>query len=279
VIFDCHTHIFPPEIIENRSKYVGDQKWFSRLYGDRSARMASARGLVEEMDRCGVERAVACGFAWDDFDLYVRTNDYIADAVSRFPDRLVGFANVPPLHPRALEELERCAGMGLRGVGELKPMGQGFALDDTDALAPFAGAAAAHSLPLLIHVSEPVGRQYPGKGYTSPGKAYRFARRFPELRLIFAHWGGGLVFYELMPDVHQELANVFYDCSANPYLYDPGIFRLLMDSPAAGKILFASDYPLLKLDDCLGDVRDSGLADPAMEALMGGNAQELLGTA
>lgn len=276
MIIDFHTHIFPPEVIENRSRYIGDQDWFSVLYGDRNARMASAEGLVEEMDRCGIDLAVACGFAWDDFGLYVETNDYIADAVSRFPDRIRGFANIPPLHPRAVDELERCAGLGLSGIGELKPMGQGFDLDDADSLRPLAEVAIDHGLPLLIHLSEPVGKQYPGKGMTSPRKGYSFAASFPDLKLVYAHWGGGLVFYELMPDVREKLANVCYDCSANPYLYDPEIFRVVMGLPVRDKILFASDYPLLRLDRCLDEVKDVNLDSEDFSALMGGNAQALL---
>lgn len=238
--------------------------------------MASATGLIEEMDRCGVDMAVACGFAWDDFGLYVETNDYIADAVSRFPGRIKGFANVPPLHPRAIDELERCVRMGLSGVGELKPMGQGFDLDDADSLRPLAEAAQHHNLPLLIHLSEPVGKQYPGKGMTSPRKGYSFAESFPDLSLIYAHWGGGLVFYELMPEVRKRLANVRYDCSANPYLYDSEIFRVVMGLPVRDKILFASDYPLLKLDQCLDEITNLGLDADDQEALMGGNAQTLM---
>ncbi len=276
MIIDFHTHIFPPEIIESRSKYIQDQEWFSRLYGDRNARMASAEGLVEEMDRCGVDRAVACGFAWDDFELYKETNDYIADAVSRYPDRLVGFANVPPLHPQAPVEIERCARLGLSGIGELKPMGQGFDLDDAESLRPVAEAAIRLGLPLLVHLSEPVGRQYPGKGMTSPRKGYNFACSYPELILVYAHWGGGLLFYELMPDVREALRNVYYDCSANPYLYDREIYPLAMRMPLREKVLFASDFPLLALDACLSEVRESGLPDEDYNALMGGNAERLL---
>ncbi len=279
MIIDFHTHIFPPEIIENRSKYIQDQDWFSRLYGDRNARMASAEGLIEEMDRCGVDRAVACGFAWDDFGLYAETNDYIADAVSRYPDRLAGFANVPPLHPGAVGELERCAGLGLSGVGELKPMGQRFDLDDADSLRPLAEFAINAGWPLLVHLSEPVGHQYPGKGMTSPRKGYSFAVSYPELTLVYAHWGGGLAFYELMPDVRERLANVYYDCAANPYLYDPEIFRVTMGLPVRDKILFASDYPLLRLDQCLDETRGLGLSEDDYGALMSGNALKLLGEA
>lgn len=277
MIIDIHTHIFPPEIIENRSRYIEDQEWFSRLYGDSNARMASAESLISEMDRCGVDRAVACGFAWDDFGLYVETNSYIAEAVQHYPDRLIGFANVLPQHADAPAEIERCAGLGLRGIGELKPTGQGFDLGDTELITPLAEAAASHGLPLLIHLSEPVGREYPGKGLTSPRRGYGFARHFPELKLIYAHWGGGLLFYELMPDVRQDLVNVYYDCSANPYLYDPDIYQAAMRLPIRHKILFGSDYPLLKLDKCLDDVYESGLSESDLSAVLGGNAQALLG--
>ncbi|MHB0915682.1 MAG: amidohydrolase family protein [Thermoleophilia bacterium] len=278
MIFDCHTHIFPPEIIANRSRYLDSEGWFARLYSSEKARMASAEGLIEEMDRCGVDRAVACGFAWNDFGLYVETNSYIAEAVARHPDRLIGFANIPPLHPGAIEELERCAGLGLTGVGELKPYGQGYDLaDDIDRLRPLAEFAAANSMPLLIHLSEPVGKEYPGKGGTSPRKGYRFARAFPELRLIYAHWGGGLLFYELMPDVNRELGNVYYDCSASPYLYDPDIYRLAFSLPCRDRLLFASDYPLMRLDRCLEEVRSVGLPCDERDALLGDNAAALFG--
>jgi len=278
VILDCHTHVFPPEIIANRSRFLEREDWFARLYSSEKARMASAEGLIEEMDRCGVDKAVACGFAWNDFGLYAETNSYIADAVSRFPERLIGFANVPPLHPGALEELERCDSLGLKGIGELKPFGQGFDLsEDIDRLRFLAEFAAAKGMPLLIHLSEPVGKDYPGKGGTSPRKGYHFARLFPDLKLIFAHWGGGLLFYELMPDVHQDLSNVYYDCSASPYLYDTDVYKLAFSLPCEDRLLFASDYPLMRMDRCLEEVRSAGLACDQLDAFMGGNAAALFG--
>jgi predicted TIM-barrel fold metal-dependent hydrolase len=239
--------------------------------------MASARELVAEMDRCGVDRSVVCGFAWTSFDLYVETNSYIADAIARFPDRLVGFANIPPPHPRAIAELERCLELGFKGIGELKPDGQGFGLGDEDTLRPLTAIAAEHSLPLLIHLSEPVGRLYPGKGGTSPRKGFEFAARHPDLKLIYAHWGGGLPFYELMPDVKQTLANVWYDCSASPYLYRPDIYQVVIDIVGRGKILFGSDYPLISPERYLEELGRLKLDDGDHAAILGGNAEALLG--
>jgi predicted TIM-barrel fold metal-dependent hydrolase len=277
VIVDCHTHIFSPEIIAGREALLQHEEWFARLYGKTNAPMASAGELVAEMDRCGVDKAVACGFAWNSFDLYVETNTYIADAVSRFPERLIGFANVPPLHPEAVDELERCLELGLRGIGELKGEGQSFDLDDVESLRPLSDIAMAHDVPLLIHLSEPVGRFYPGKGGSSPRRGFNFAAANPGLKLIFAHWGGGLPFYELMPDVIEALASVWYDCSASPFLYRPEIYRIATDVVSSEKILFGSDFPLIPMDRYIQEIEEAGLLDSERTAILGGNAAKLLG--
>lgn len=277
MIVDCHTHIFPPDVIAGRETHLQHEEWFAHLYGPTNAPMVSARELVAEMDRCGIDMAVVCGFAWNSFDLYVETNSYIADAISRFPDRLIGFANVPPLHPEAVSELERCLELGLRGIGELKGGGQGFDLGDTESLRPVTEVAMANGLPILIHLSEPVGRFYPGKGGTSPRKGFNFAVANPGLELIFAHWGGGLPFYELMPDVKEALASVWYDCSASPFLYESNIYRLACEAVGPEKILFGSDYPLISPDRYMKELADSGLGGMEQAAILGGNASSLLG--
>ncbi|MHB0866327.1 MAG: amidohydrolase family protein [Thermoleophilia bacterium] len=276
MIIDFHTHVFPPDIIAGRESHLQQEEWFGRLYGAPGARMARASELIEEMDRCGVDRAVVCGFAWNSFDLYVETNSYIADAVSRFPDRLVGFANVPPVHPRATAELERCLDLGFRGIGEIKAGGQGFDLTDEAGLAPLVSFATTHGLPILVHLSEPVGRLYPGKGGTSPRKGYEFALKHPQLKLIYAHWGGGLPFYELMPDVREALANVWYDCAASPFLYQPAIYRLAVEAVGREKILFGSDFPLIPMDRYLIELQEAGLSEADRNAITGENGHALL---
>lgn len=272
VIIDFHTHIFPPDVVSNRGAYLAQEEWFAHLYSSENARLATAGNLVEEMDRCGIDRAVVCGFAWNSFGLYVETNSYIADAVSRYPERLVGFANIPPLHPKATAELERCLDLGLKGVGELKPDGQGFDLADESGMQPLTAFAAENAVPLLVHLSEPVGHTYPGKGRTSPRKGYEFALQHPDLKLVYAHWGGGLPFYELMPDVRKALTNVYYDCSASPFLYESRIYRTAIDSVGYRKIFFGSDFPLISPERYVKEFDKAGLSADEREAIMGGNA-------
>jgi predicted TIM-barrel fold metal-dependent hydrolase len=277
MIIDLHTHITAPEIIARRDVYCQRDAWFAALYDDPRARLATADDLLKALDSAGVDRAVAFGFGWADMGLCRAANDYTVEAVRQHGDRLIGFAIVNPCQPqKALRELDRCVAAGLRGVGELMPDGQGFALDDVSLLAPLAEYTTMHHLPILVHTSEPVGHSYPGKGAVGPGGVYDFARAFPDVTLICAHWGGGLPFYELMPEVRHALTRVYYDTAASPFLYDEQVLPLLARL-IPHKICFGSDFPLLRPNCYLHRFRSGELEPKALEAVLGGNAAHVLG--
>ena len=163
------------------------------------------------------------------------------------PGRLVGFGGVNPAWPDGgADEAERCAAAGLRGVGELHPDTQRFDLGDPSTMAPLAEAARALGLVLTTHCSEPVGHSYPGKGRTRPEALWRFIQAYPDIVLVCAHWGGGLPFYALMPEVAAALVNVYFDTAASPFLYDERIFDLAARLVGHEKILMASDHPLIR---------------------------------
>jgi predicted TIM-barrel fold metal-dependent hydrolase len=276
MIVDSHTHIFPSEIIARREAFLERDAWFGRLYADPRARMATAEELVAAMDAAGVDIAVTFGFGWADPGLCRLANDYTMEAVRGHAGRLIGLAVVNPAAPGAEAEIERCVAGGLRGIGELMPDGQGFDLGDAQLLAPMMEAAQGLGWPVLAHASEPLGHTYPGKGRPSLQGVLRLASRFPETTLILAHWGGGLPFYELMPEVRATLARVYYDTAASPFLYDDAIFTLTAGL-VGDKVLFGSDYPLLDPARLLARVRAAGLAGPNLAELLGGNAQRVFG--
>jgi predicted TIM-barrel fold metal-dependent hydrolase len=277
MIIDFHTHIAPPHVIQNREKYLTRDIWFEELYGDPEARLITADELIAEMDRSGVQKSVTFGFGWRDPGLLREANDYIIEAVHCYPDRLIGFGIVNPACPEeAVKELECCVASGLRGVGELMPNGQGFSLDDEHAMRPVVEIAVAHSLPILSHTSEPVGHLYPGKGTVNPGVVYRFVELFPDATLVCAHWGGGLPFYELMPEVMRKFRNVYYDTAASLYLYRDKIF-FLAGTLMPKKILFGTDYPLIGQRKMHARLVLAGLPRATLAKIQGGNAARLLG--
>lgn len=174
-----------------------------------------------------------------------------------------------------VKEAERCANMGFQGIGELMPDGQGYSLGDLELMAPLMEWLTARRLPMLVHTSEPVGHAYPGRGTTNPGAVYSLAQSYPKAKIVCGHWGGGLIFYELMPRARQVLTNVYYDTAAAPYLYDNQAYGLATRF-APEKLLFATDYPLISYKRCLSHIRTAGLSTAEEEAILGGNAERLL---
>ena len=280
MIIDFHTHIFPPEVRRDRRRYVAQDATFGALYADPKARIASAADLVAAMDAQGVDAAVAMGVGWADCGLARASNDYIIDAARRYPGRIVGFGAVNPAWGAdAAREAHRCADAGLRGVGELHPDTQGFDLADKRALAPLMRVVAERGLIVTTHSSEPVGHQYAGKGGVHPQTLMRFITDWPDATIVCAHWGGGLPFYALMPEVRRALKNVYFDSAASPFLYAPRVWGIAAGLVGAGKVLFGSDYPLLQPRRLIAEVRASQLPPQDAAAVLGGNAAALLGVA
>ena len=50
----------------------------------------------------------------------------------------------------------------------------------------------------------------------------------------------------MMREVEDLLRNIFYDTAASPLLYNDKIFDVSLEIVGANKILFGSDYPLMK---------------------------------
>jgi len=277
VIIDFHTHIFPPWIKERRDEYLKRDPCFSLLYSQPKAKLVTAEELVASMDENGIDLSVALNIGWVSHELCVETNNYVLDSMSRYPERLIGFCSVQPkAGDAAIIELERCAKAGARGIGEMRSDVQGFDLRDKMTMNPLVDAAMKHNLIFLTHSSEPVGHQYSGKGSITPDVLYSFILNFPDLKLVCAHWGGGLPFYALMPEVAKVLTNVFFDTAATAFLYQPQIFPQVSDIIGSDKILFGSDYPLISQSRIMAQIQSLELAKGDQTKILGGNAQKIL---
>jgi uncharacterized protein len=134
----------------------------------------SATSMLADMDAAGVDMAVGCslGQAID--------NDFIARAVEAFPDRLVGFGQVTPRAADAVDEIDRLAGLGLKGL-KLHPTMHGYHFADHGLLDPIFEACRRNGLVILVNALD--------DPFCGPLAIEEISRGFPEVPVLIAHMG------------------------------------------------------------------------------------------
>jgi len=274
---DTCTHILPEAFVSERERVSRADRTFRSLFADPKATSVQTKNLIASMDDAGVDVSVCAGFGWTDPEIARESNDYNLEAARSHPDRLVAFCSVNPLWGEdAVAEVRRCHEAGAKGIGELHPDTQGILDADLAALAPVLDTAKELEMPVLIHASEPVGHGYPGKGTVTPELLMALVNAFPNNTFTFSHFGGGLPFYGLMPEVKSALKNVYFDSAAFPFLYRPEVFDVVARAIGSEKILFASDFPLVTQRRALAEFSGSGLDAEQSQQVRGANAARLL---
>ncbi len=250
-IIDSHTHCYPAELAAAPRAWAeahGEPHWAELVAPlDRPSIQgwATIEQTLAAMDAAGVAQSVLLGWYWENEATCRWQNEIIAEWVKSAPERFIGFAAIHPggSAESVIAQCEYALSLGLRGVGELHPGIQQFN-SSSEGWQALADWCMAHDWPINLHATEAVGHEHPGSVPTPLNDFLRMAEARPELKLILAHWGGGLGFFELNPRLRKALKNVYYDTSATPLLYEPSIFRRMIEIIGKDKILFGSDYPL-----------------------------------
>ncbi|MGA1837095.1 amidohydrolase family protein [Herbiconiux sp. 11R-BC] len=297
MIVDAHVHFTPPGMLETIARTQDEPYWEFIMTPDAKNQseqsFLTAERMIADMDAAGVDRVFLLAGYQQSARGCREANDTVLALASEFPGRIVPFVSLTPAAAgtpagRAmLDELDRCLDRGAAGVGELNPYAQGCALDGPE-LRAVTDACTERGIPLTVHVSEEVGRFYFGKSTPRLGEYYEFARSVPELKLVLAHWGGGLFFFEMMPLVAEQLAHVSYDTAASPLLYPTSsVFRVAAETLAPHKVLYGSDYPLRNVpvtpehpdssfEPFLAQMAADGLGEATHPGLYGENALRLI---
>jgi uncharacterized protein len=161
------------------------------------------------------------------FQIYSRPdNETVARAVSRHPDRFLGWIFLNPRNnPRVVDELEEWrARSGMIGV-KLHPHWHDYR---TEALHPLLQRAEELRMPVLIHL-----------GFGARGDYRVICERYPRLVLISAH--AGFPFYDDLWRVGRRYPNLYVDLSS-PYIDEP-LARAAVAALGAERCLYGTDSP------------------------------------
>ena len=249
MIVDAHTHRYPEEILGNPESFAQLQKewhWLELVSPENKNSLqgwSTRKKMIADMDKSEVGHAVLLGWYWENPETCELQNQWCSQWIARDPDRFIGFFSLHPELQNSVESLKRSKDLGFLGIGECHPWLQGASIQNENWMKCME-FAAAEGWPVTFHVTEPVGHDYPGRVQTPFEEFLWLARQLPELKIILAHAGGLFPFYELNPKIRPELKNVHYDLAACPLLYDPEIYRKLIEVVGVEKILWGTDYPL-----------------------------------
>jgi predicted TIM-barrel fold metal-dependent hydrolase len=290
-IIDAHVHLYPEEVNRDPAGWAaacGEAHWARlcmrrRKDGRPVQAFPAVDDLLRAMDQAGVARSVLLGWYWEQAGSCRMQNRFYAECVRRYGDRLSAFATVHPAMgvDGALGELWLARDAGLIGVGELSPHSVGWATDDP-VLQAVLTRAGEWGLPVNLHVTEPVARDYPGRVETPLEDFVKLARAHPRTTFILAHWGGRL---PLVLD-GEVPENICYDTAASPLLYPQTFWREFCARVPAERVLFGSDYPLNlypsidaqpNMTRLVAEVHRSELPAAALRAIVSENARRLLG--
>jgi uncharacterized protein len=186
--------------------------------------------LLQAMDRTGVDRSIVIPFPV--IDDCRQAHDLIAEAVRSYPDQLVGACYVYPVTTPAAfrEEVKRCAlELGFKAL-KIQPQYQPFNPLQKSSEYYFE-AAVEFGLPVICHTGSGVPNALPSL-LMAP------ARRFPELKIVAAHSGGGTFVSEAVvaamfcPNVYLELSSLM-----------PSHLRQVLERVPSSRLMIGSDLP------------------------------------
>jgi predicted TIM-barrel fold metal-dependent hydrolase len=312
-------HFAVEETLSDSAGFVPEEYWpelRSRLLDIHDRRLAL-------MDRHGIElmvlslNAPAVQAVWDierAVDLSKRANNFLADQVSRCPQRFRAFAALPMQDPEAAaRELERC----VTKLGFVGALVNGFSqVGNADTIAyydhpryeDFWGLVESLDVPFYLHPRNPLpshAQIYQGHSWLM-GPTWAFGQetavhalrlmgsglfdRHPQLQIILGHMGEGLPFsmwrvdnrnaWVKAPPKHAAQKKIAEYFHANFYITTSGNFRTqsLIDSMlelGSDRIMFSTDWPFENVDHAADWFDGASISEADRLKIGRGNARAL----
>lgn len=258
-IIDFHTHYYPPRVAEKALAFV------SQLM--RPALNGTREDLEKSMDAAGIDCAATLALVnkAGNFDNILNW----AQAENHGRIRMVG--SIHPAQPDPVAGVRQVAAAGLPGI-KVHPDYQQFNFDD-ERLFPIWEECAARDLFLITHAGFDVAFRPPFA--TEPVQLARFHRRFPELKLVLAHFGS----LKMWEAVERELigTGVYLDLACvNESEIPREKLAALIRRHGSGRVLFGTDSPWFGQKAAVEYISSLPLTSEELENIFHRNAETLL---
>jgi predicted TIM-barrel fold metal-dependent hydrolase len=255
--------------------------------------LASAKTLINEMNKADISKAVILALDLDpkilETDLQLRDeiigdlfaysffidhfriidtmqrileigntpNKIVADLVSEFPDKFIGFGSVNPSKDKKYvrAKLQEILDFNMSGIKLIQTL-QFFDPRKNKNLKPIFNFARRNNLPILIHLGQDPGPwEIPTLRCVQnshPKNWLKIVKKHSRNSIIFAHLGGygktdDSSWFNAVIEMMSINNNIYLDTSAVTYQLEvPSIVEKIRETCGFEKILFGSDTPVVQ---------------------------------
>ncbi len=319
MIVDFQRHYVPAELARKRGLY-SEKAEFAKDGGvprlTMHSKLYDAEAQLKDMDEAGIDVSViSCLLGWDaPLEDCRFINDKLSDLQRRFPGRFVGLAQAPVLEGKeSLKEIDRAIKeLSLHGV-TITSQVNGLPLD-SPRLYDFYAKVSELDVPIFVHpamvptgyshltdydLPRILGREVDLSVATTRIIAGGILDRFPGLKFIIGHFGGGISavkdrlvakgyrFGTLKRSFEEYFDMLYFDLAG----FEGGLtaLRCALLGVRPERLVFASDYPqdftgvstdtgrgMASLRDYIVAVRNLDLNEELKEGILGKTAARLL---
>ena len=280
VAIDMHTHAeisadghgaLSPELFGASAEYF-------KAEGNRQPAMPEMAAYYRERNMAAVVFTVDAEHATGHPRI---SNEEVAETCAEFNDVLIPFGSIDPWKGKAgAREARRLVQeYGVRGF-KFHPSIQDIAPNDSIGY-PLYEAIEELGVPALFHSGQTgIGAGVPGGGgirlkHSNPMHVDDLAVDFPELRIILAH--PSFPWQDEALAVANHKPYVYIDLSGwSPKYFPPQLVRYA-NSLIQDKVLFGSDFPVIKPDRWLADFEKLEIKPEVRPKILKDNAAKLLG--
>jgi predicted TIM-barrel fold metal-dependent hydrolase len=260
MIIDFHTHIWPEKVSQKAKENL------ESLFKIKMASDPTIDNLLRFMDKNGVNQSIVCAVATRPSQVYA-INEWMFKIRS---SRLKAFCALHQDYENWKEEIKRIKDNG-DGI-KFQPEFQNFYVDD-EKMFPFYEEIQRLNLPVIFHCGEELSGTMLVR--SSPNRIVKVKEKFPELKIIAAHFGG----FRLWDEVEKYLLgkDIFLDTSYFfSYVPKERVKKMILGH-RPDRLLFGTDFPLIDQKDDIDYLNKLEIPAELKDRIFSRNAIELLG--
>ena len=276
---DAVVNIWTAEALTHRPDWT-DDFFIGKVKGKHDSGGISLEQMLEDMDAAGIQHAFLIAAKTGRVGLpgsYHMPPEVVANAIAQYPDRFFGLIGIDPYTGmdgvRALEDAVK--NMGFVGA-HLYP--HWFELPPNNArYYPFYTRCIDLDIPIQMQVGQSLiySKDQRCRSVGRPIYLDDIACDLPELKLIGSHVG--IPWHDEMIAMAWKHDNVHICTDAHSPRYWPESVVRYINSYGQNKVIFGSDFPVLRFQRTVKEIDDLGLKPEVRRKFMRDNVIRLYG--